>query len=110
MCIFWKRLKTTTSRALLVAAGMLALPLVAAADASGLQGGLTVDRLEVQQSFLDQTDYHYWHADGWIGDEKNRLFLKTEGAHAKGLVSDGLHQLLYGRAVSESWYLEGGAR
>lgn len=108
MYIFLKRLKTVASLVLLAGVSILASPVLAEPDDGGLKGGLTVDRLEAQQSTVDQTDYHYWHADAWVGDEKNRLFLKTEGAHSKGLVSDGLHQLLYGRAVSESWFLEAG--
>lgn len=97
------------SRAVLIAAGMLAMPALADTGAGGWQGGLTVDRLELQKSALDNTLSQYWHADGWIGDDKNRVLLKTEGAHAHGLVSSDLTQVLYGRSVTESWFLELGA-
>lgn len=94
---------------LLAAASILAIPVQAEADESSLQGGLTVDRLEMQQSIVDHTDFGYWHADGWIGGEKNKLLLKTEGNYSKGQVSNSLTQVLYGRSVSESWDLEVGA-
>lgn len=109
MFIFERRLPQLTIRALLVVSSILATPVQAETDENSLQGGLTVDRLEMQYSFVDHTDYHYWHADGWIGDEKNKLLLKTEGAHSKGRVTGDLTQLLYGRSVSESWTLEAGA-
>lgn len=86
-----------------------ATPAHAGADKGSLQGGLNVDRLEMQKPAADHAGYGYWHADGWMGNENNRLFLKTEGSYSKGQVSDSLAQLLYGRAVSESWYLEIGA-
>ncbi len=98
-----------TNRILLVAAGTLMIAVQAVADDGSLQGGLTIDRLEMQRSLVDQSDFHYWHADSWIGDDKNKIYLKTEGTHSKGLVSGDLTQLLYGRAVSESWVLEIGA-
>ncbi|MGC2459149.1 MAG: copper resistance protein B [Gallionellaceae bacterium] len=98
-----------TYRALLVAVSILAMPPQAKADESSLQGGLTVDRLEMQHSVVDGTDTHYWHADAWIGGEKNKLIFKTEGGHSRGKVSNDLTQLLYGRSVSESWQLEIGA-
>jgi copper resistance protein B len=104
-----KRLQHLGTCAALAAGGMLAGPALAEGDDAALQGGLTVDRLEVQQSTLNHADYGYWHADGWVGGETNKLFVKTEGTHSGGSVSYGLNQLLYGRAVSESWTLEAGA-
>lgn len=88
---------------------MLAQPVLAEGDDTVLQGGLTVDRLEMQKFLVGKTDDHYWHADGWIGGDTNKLFLKSEGAHWQGNVSGSLNQLLYGRTVSESWTLEAGA-
>lgn len=97
---------------MMLAGSLIFNPLAQAAekaDENSLQGGLTVDRLEIQHSSVDQSNYHYWHADGWIGDEKNKAFLKTEGAHSKGRVTGDVTQLLYGRSISESWTLEAGA-
>ncbi len=90
-------------------AAMLFLPALAAADDTGLQGGLTVDRLEMQRFLVGATEDHYWHADGWIGGDTNKLLLKSEGAHWQGYVSGSLNQVLYGRAVSDAWTLEAGA-
>ncbi len=78
-------------------------------DDAGLKGELTVDRLEAQYSTVNHQASHYWHADGWIGGDTNKLFLKTEGAHSQGFVSGSVDQALYGHAISESWTLEAGA-
>jgi copper resistance protein B len=105
MFIFARRL------ALVLAGTLLALPVLAEGDDPGLQGGLEVDRLEMQKFLVGNTEDHYWHADGWVGSDTNKLFLKSEGAHWQGYVSGSLNQVLYGRSVSDSWTLEaGGAR
>lgn len=109
MFTFERRPLQLNSRALLMIAGIAMIPFQAEADENSLQGGLTVDRLEMQHSDVDHVDYHYWDADGWIGGDTNKLMLKTEGAHFKGSVTGVLTQLLYGRAISESWTLEAGA-
>ncbi len=109
MSVFASHLLQLTNRALLVTVSILAMSIQSKADEDSLQRGLTIDRLEIQDSRVDHSVYHYWHADGWIGDEKNKAFLKTEGAHSKGRVTGDVTQLLYGWSISQSWTLEAGA-
>ncbi len=97
MFLFESRLPQMTKRALLVTVSILAMSIQAKADENSLQDGLTIDRLEIQHSRVDQSKLHYWHADGWIGDEKNMAFLKTEAAHSKGRVTGDLNWMAIAR-------------
>ena len=40
-----------------------------------------------------------WDAEGWIGTDTNRLWLKSEGFSDNGTVSDGDHEALYDRPI-----------
>jgi copper resistance protein B len=40
-----------------------------------------------------------WDAEGWIGTDTNRLWLKSEGFSNNGTVSDGDHEALYDRPI-----------
>jgi copper resistance protein B len=51
-----------------------------------------------------------WEGEGWVGDDLNRLWLKTEGESSKGKVDDGQQQAFYSRPISTYFDLQVGAR
>lgn len=51
-----------------------------------------------------------WDGEAWYGGDYNRLWLKTEGTMTKGRVRDGDQELLYSRAISTYFNLQGGVR
>ena len=70
--------------------------------------------------FFDQLEgrlgrgaYGRWDGQAWIGDDHNRLWLKSEGRYnpnGKGRVEDGDHELLYDRPVSPYFDVQAGVR
>jgi copper resistance protein B len=68
------------------------------------------DQLETR---LGHGAYGRWDAQAWIGDDHNRIRLKSEGRYnpnGKGRVSDGDHELLYERPISPYFNLQAGVR
>jgi copper resistance protein B len=69
----------------------------------------SVDRLEAQ--LRDGNNALQWEAEGWVGGDLNKLWLKTEG---EDIEDEGLEQaelqLLYSRAVLPFWDLQVGLR
>ena len=56
------------------------------------------------------TDYR-WEARGWIGTDYDKFLFKTEGLRTrKGAVEDSQQTLLYSRAISTYFDLQGGVR
>jgi len=51
-----------------------------------------------------------WDARAWIGTDRHRLWLRTEGASDRGHLRSGDAQALYGRAISPWWEVVGGVR
>ena len=52
-----------------------------------------------------------WAGQGWIGSDRDKLWLKSEGfARGAGGVDDGRHELLYSRAVSTYADMQAGVR
>jgi copper resistance protein B len=47
-----------------------------------------------------------WDAEGWIGTDMNRLWLKSEGFAGSGTVSDGDDELLYDRPIPHTRYFD----
>ncbi len=70
--------------------------------------------------FFDQLEgrlgdgaYLRWDGQAWIGDDYNKLWLKSEGRYAvnrRGRVSDGDHELLYDRPFSRYFDVQAGVR
>ena len=57
--------------------------------------------------------YLRWEGQGWIGNDYNKLWVKTEArynADGKKKVSDGDHELLYDRPISRFYNLQAGVR
>jgi len=52
-----------------------------------------------------------WGGEGWIGNDYDKLWFKSEGfARGNGRVDDGRHELLYDRAISGFTDLQVGVR
>lgn len=68
-----------------------------------------IDRLEYQLN--DDKNNRVWDAQGWIGGDYNKLWLKTEGEGAPGdpLESTEL-QALYSRTIAPFWDIQAGVR
>lgn len=57
--------------------------------------------------------YLRWDGQGWIGDDHDRLWIKSEGrydADGRGRMSDGDQELLYDRPISSYFDLQAGVR
>lgn len=55
------------------------------------------------------TDFR-WDGEAWYGSDYNKLWLKTEGTLERGRLHDGDHELLYSRAISPYFDIQGGVR
>jgi copper resistance protein B len=51
-----------------------------------------------------------WDAQGWVGRDYNRLWVKTGGERTGGTTEDGRLELLYSRPVAAFWDLQAGLR
>ncbi len=67
-----------------------------------------LDRLEGRLN-SEEEDYHL-DAQGWIGTDLNKLWLKTDLSHHGGEIAEAELQALYSRAVAAYWNLELGIR
>lgn len=47
-----------------------------------------------------------WDGEGWIGNDWNRLWIKSEGFADKAGVSDGDHEFLYDRPIPRTRYFD----
>jgi copper resistance protein B len=62
---------------------------------------VVLDRLEAVDS--DDGRVLSWEADGWLGTDLDRLWLRSEGDYVEGELESGDVEVLYGRAVSRWW-------
>jgi copper resistance protein B len=66
------------------------------------------DRLEWQSGRA--ADGLHWDTKAWVGGDRTRLWLRSEGAMDGGRLEDGSVEVLYGRVVSRWWDLVAGIR
>lgn len=76
--------------------------------ASPINSLVMIDRLEGWQR--DGHDGQAWEAQAWIGNDVNRLWLRTEGERKAGHTEAAQLELLYGRSVSPWWDVVAGVR
>jgi copper resistance protein B len=69
---------------------------------------LVVDQLEVRET--SGNNPLVWDAEGWLGKDLNKLWLKTDGEYLGNRVVETQLQLLYSRAVAPYWDLQLGWR
>lgn len=67
-----------------------------------------VDELETRGSGSDREDA--WNAQGWLGRDLSKIWMKTDGERAFGRTEDAELQLLYGKAVVTYWDFQLGVR
>jgi copper resistance protein B len=75
------------------------------------------DRRIYLHGFLDEFEARIsgdksfrWDGQAWIGTDRNRLWLKSEGEVTNGTVSDGIQEILYARAITPYFDLQTGVR
>lgn len=69
---------------------------------------LLVDQFEIQTGSGD--DPLVWDAEGWLGKDLNKLWIKTDGEYVGGNVEEMELQALYSRAIAPFWDLQAGWR
>lgn len=66
------------------------------------------DRLETWDA--EQGTGQHWEAEGWIGTDTNRLWLRSAGEREDGRTHAADLELLYGRSISPWWDVVAGVR
>ncbi len=100
-------------------AGLLAFPAIGGAaepgwpqpiDDNQIFNFLLFDQLEYRAN--EGADSFDWDVQGWIGTDKNKLWIKTEGAAGlpKGAGGDAEVQALYSRIIAPFWDIQAGLR
>jgi copper resistance protein B len=69
---------------------------------------LTVDQFEIRAG--DGNSPLVWEAEGWLGQDLNKLWIKTDGEYVDGGVEETEIQALYSRAIAPFWDLQTGWR
>lgn len=75
---------------------------------SGVFSYLLFDRLETWAA--DRGSGQAWEAQGWIGTDRHRLWLRSEGERSGGRTESADLEVLYGRPVARWWDLVVGVR
>ena len=80
----------------------------AAEEESSILKFIEADQLEYRAG---REDTFSWEAQGWIGGDYDKLWIKTQGDDViDGPVTDAEVQLLYSRTITAFWDLQIGAR
>ena len=66
------------------------------------------DQLEWQAG--SGSDAFSWDTKGWVGQDRNRLWFRTEGDRSGGRTGQAQVNLLYGRAIARWWDVTAGVR
>lgn len=69
---------------------------------------LTVDQFEIRAG--DGDTPLVWDAEGWLGKDLNKLWIKTDGEYIDGRIEETELQALYSRAIAPFWDLQAGWR
>jgi copper resistance protein B len=72
------------------------------------QSLVLVDRLETFESHGEQG--FEWEAEGWVGTDVHKLWLRTEGEHVGDDLEDADVEVLYGRSIAAWWDVVAGVR
>lgn len=72
---------------------------------SGLNYVVTLDRIEWQAG-----GNAAWNSSSWVGGDRNRMWLRSEGHTEDGRLEAADVQVLYGRAVARWWDVVAGVR
>jgi copper resistance protein B len=80
---------------------LLVVPAYGGMEDDPLLAKLMIDQLEYQ--FGDGDNALAWDAQGWVGKDLNKLWIKSEGAYQDSQIDENELQLLYSRAVAPFW-------
>jgi copper resistance protein B len=67
-----------------------------------------VDELEYRNA--DEGSVQAWNAQGWLGRDLRKLWIKTEGERSGGSTEDAELQFLYSKSVGRYWEFQVGVR
>ena len=67
-------------------------------------------RAEVDYGHPDGGDVLRWEGDAWIGGDRQKLWLRSDGEHADGDLHEADIEALYSRNVATFWDLQVGVR
>ncbi|MCP4002199.1 MAG: copper resistance protein B [Gammaproteobacteria bacterium] len=84
---------------------VISLPVYAAGGDDPLLASLIVEELE----WREEEDL-VWNAEAWVGKDRDKLWLKSEGERTDSSTEEFETQLLYNRAVSAFWNMQVGWR
>lgn len=87
-------------------------PMHGHAHGEGVYSYLLFDRLEAWDADSDAGSGtgQAWEAQGWIGTDRHRLWLRSEGEREGGHTESADVEVLYGRPVARWWDLVAGVR
>jgi len=77
-------------------------------DDDPLLAMLVVEQLEIRAT--DGEDPLVWEAEGWIGKDRNKFWIKSGGEYVDDRVEEAELQMLYSRALAPFWDLHLGWR
>lgn len=67
-----------------------------------------LDKFEVRNA--DGSNPLVWEGEAWIGQDLNKLWLKSEGERVDGKIEESETELLYSRAIAPFWDVQAGIR
>jgi copper resistance protein B len=90
----------------------LGLSLGAVAPAMAMEEALTFHmvRAEIDGARIDGDDVVNWDGEAWIGGDRDKFWLKTEGEFSDGDAEYAEIQALWSRNVAAFWDLQAGVR
>ena len=77
-------------------------------DDAARTGMVLLDQLEWRDSA--EGSAAVWEAEGWYGDDYDKVWLRTEGERVGGATQNAWADLLWDRVVSRWWSVQAGAR
>ena len=94
----------------LIAGACMAAPgeALAAAPDDPLLTLVILDELEYRDA--DGSGLQTWNAQGWLGKDLQKLWVKTEGERSGGSTEDAELQFLYSKSVARYWEFQTGIR
>ena len=75
---------------------------------TAMQFFVLFDQLEWQTA--GGSDAFSWDTKGWVGQDRNRFWFRTEGDRTDGRTEQAQVNLLYGRAIARWWDVTAGVR
>ena len=105
-------------RGLVLTLAMILVPAVAFTQDTDHGGHTVHDRAINFQVLFDQLEWQFvhgepgsrWDSRSWIGGDRNRIWIRTEGDAVDGILDTAEAHVLFGRSVTRWWDLVAGVR